>query len=55
MTNLEWWKFYSTEAAHKASFAMNPFFKADDRIRAQRDAANLYDAARKVRDIILAA
>lgn len=50
MTEIQWWSFYTTEAAHKASYAMNSFFDNESRARAQRDAAYLYEAARKVRD-----
>lgn len=50
MTNLQWWQFYSSEAAHKAEFARNWLFSKEQRVAAQNESKWLYDAARKVRE-----
>ena len=53
MTNLQWWEFYSSEAAHKAIASRNEFLSAAHRVAAQNESKWLYEAASKARDTMV--
>lgn len=54
MTALEWWEVYTSEASHCAELSRNRFLSRADRVRYQREAAQLYRLGRRFREVIIA-